>query len=67
MAETSINILDALRGQQAQLRRLITQKALINDAPESALLDMQAQVTELQRLLAELEEVIQEQVQRASK
>jgi hypothetical protein len=67
MAETSINIMDALRGQQAQLRRLIAQKALISDAPESTLLDMQAQVTELQRLLAELEVVIQEQVQRASK
>jgi hypothetical protein len=67
MAETSINIVDALRGQQAQLRRLIAQKALISDAPESALLDMQAQVTELQRLLAELEGVIQEQIQRASK
>jgi hypothetical protein len=47
-ASTSWN---ALRGQQAQLRRLIAQKALISDAPESALLDMQAQVTELQRLL----------------
>jgi hypothetical protein len=62
MAETSINMVDALRGQQAQLRRLIAQKALISHASEITLLDMQAQVTELQRLLAELEVVIQEQV-----
>jgi hypothetical protein len=32
MAETSINIIDALRGQGAQLRRLLAQKVLISEA-----------------------------------
>jgi Mg2+ and Co2+ transporter CorA len=64
MAETSINMVDALRGQQDQLRRLIAQKGLIGGAPKGTLSEMQAQVTELKRLLAELENVIQGQLQR---
>jgi hypothetical protein len=64
MAETTINMVDALRGQQAQLRRLTAQKGLIRSAPKSTLSDMQAQVTELQRLLAELEGIIKDQLQR---
>jgi hypothetical protein len=59
MAETTINMVDALRGHQAQLRRLLAQKILIGDAPMTTLSEMQAQVTELQRLLAELEGAIQ--------
>jgi hypothetical protein len=67
MAETTINMVDALRGQQAQLRRLLAQKVLIGDAPKTTLSEMQAQVTELQRLLAELEGAIQDQLQRGHK
>jgi len=59
VAETTISMVDALRGQQAQLRRLLAQKVLIGDAPKTTLSEMQAQVTELQRLLAELEGAIQ--------
>ena len=67
MAETTINMVDALRGQQAQLRRLLAQKVLIGDAPMTTLSEMQAQVTELQRLLAELEGAIQDHLQRSHK
>jgi hypothetical protein len=63
MAETTINMVDALRGQQAQLRRLLAQKVLIGDAPKTTLSETQGQVTELQRLLAELEGAIQEHLQ----
>jgi hypothetical protein len=50
-------------GQQAQLRCLPAQKVLIGDAPKTTLSEMQAQVTELQRLLAELEGAIQAHLQ----
>jgi hypothetical protein len=38
MAETRINMVDALRGQQEQLKRLIAQKMLITTAPKARLL-----------------------------
>ncbi len=60
MAETSINIIDALRGQEAQLRRLLAQKILISEAPKAQLSEIEAQVMELKRLLNELERVIQD-------
>jgi len=62
MAETSINIIDALRGQEAQLRRLLAQKVLISEAPRPQLSEIEAQVTELKRLLNELEKVIQDRL-----
>jgi hypothetical protein len=64
MAETTINIIDALRGQEAQLRRLLAQKVLISEAPRPQLSEVEAQVTELKRLLNELEKVIQDQLAR---
>jgi len=64
MAETTINIVDALRGQEAQLRRLLAQKVLISEAPRPQLSEMEAQVAELKRLLNELEKVIQDQLAR---
>jgi replicative DNA helicase len=64
VAETTINMIDALRGQQEQLKRLLKQKILISDAPKATLSEMEAQVTELQRLLTELEKAIQDQLQR---
>jgi hypothetical protein len=63
-AETTINIVDALRGQQEQLKRLLAQPVWINSAPERALSEMGAQVTELRRLLIELEKVIQGRLRR---
>ena len=64
MAETTINIIDALRGKEAQLRRLLAQKVLISEAPRPQLSEIEAQVTELKRLLNELEKVIQDQLAR---
>ena len=64
MAETTINIIDALRGQEAQLRRLLAQKVLISEAPRPQLSEIEAQVTELKRLLNEFEKVIQDQLAR---
>ena len=64
MEETTINMIDALQGQQAQLKRLLAQKVWISEAPKATLSEMEAQVTELQRLLTELEKVIQDQLQR---
>jgi Mg2+ and Co2+ transporter CorA len=67
MAETSINIIDALRGQEAQLRRLLAQTVLISEATRPQLSEMEAQVMELKRLLNELEKVIQDQLKRGDK
>ena len=67
MAETSINIIDALRGQEAQLRRLLAQKILISEAPKAQLSEIEAQVMELKRLLNEFEKVIQDQLKRGDK
>jgi hypothetical protein len=58
-AETTINIIDALRGQQEQLKRLVAQPVWISRAPKAALSEMEAQVTELRRLLTQLEKMIQ--------
>ena len=62
MPETTINIVDALRGQQEQLKRLVKQKILISDATKATLTEIEAQVTELKRLLAQLESDIQDQL-----
>jgi hypothetical protein len=64
MRETTINIIDALRGQQEQLKRLVAQKTLISDAPTSDLSEIEAQVIEIKRLLAEFEKVIHGQLDR---
>jgi hypothetical protein len=49
MAETTINVVDALRGQQEQLRRLIAQKIWISAAPKTVLSEVEASLTELKR------------------
>jgi hypothetical protein len=63
MRETTINIIDALRGQREQLKRLLAQKVLISDAPRIDLSEIEAQVIEIKRLLTEFEKVIQDQLQ----
>ena len=64
MAETTINVLNALQGQQAQLKRLISQKMWISDAPKATLTEMAAQVTQIEALLAEIGTDIQDQLKR---
>ena len=65
VAETTINMIDALQGQLAQLKRLLAQKMWISEAPKATLSEMEAQVIEVKRLLAELEKNIQDQLPRA--
>jgi hypothetical protein len=55
-------LIDALRGQQDQLKRLITQKIWISEAPKATLSEIKAQVVELKRLLDQLESDIQDQL-----
>jgi hypothetical protein len=55
MAENRVNIVDALRGQQEQLKRLIAQKMWISDAPKATLSEIKSQLRELKRLIAQLE------------
>jgi hypothetical protein len=65
MAETAINIIDALKGQHAQLRRLLEQRMWISEAPKATLAEMKAQVTQIKSAIAELEKAIQDQLKRA--
>jgi len=44
-AETAINIVDALRGQQEQLKRLVAQPVWISKAQRSTLSELETQVT----------------------
>ena len=56
MPEDRVNIVDALRGQQEQIRRLIAQKVWISDdAPKMTLSEIRAQLNELKRLIGTLE------------
>lgn len=64
MAETTVNVVDALRGQQEQLKRLIAQRALISEQPKAALSEIEAQIGELQRLLVQLKSDIQDQLRK---
>ena len=64
MSETTINVLNALQGQQAQLKRLIARKMWISDAPKATLTEMNAQVTQIKALLAEIETDILDQLKR---
>jgi hypothetical protein len=64
MAEDRVNIIDALRGQQEQLKRLMAQKIWISDAPKATLSEIDAQLSELQRLLAQLQSEVQDQLKK---
>jgi uncharacterized protein involved in exopolysaccharide biosynthesis len=66
MAETTISIIDALRGQQAQLRRLVAQKELIAAATKPDLSEIEAVIVELKRLLSELDTIIQSHIKRGA-
>jgi hypothetical protein len=63
--ETTINVVDALRGQQEQLKRLIAQKIWISNASKPTLAEIGAQLTELHRLIAQLESAIWAQMKDA--
>jgi hypothetical protein len=62
--QTTVSIIDALRGQQAQLKRLLAQEALIARSTRPELFEIESQVVELKRLLTELDRVIKGQLKR---
>jgi hypothetical protein len=62
--ETKLNIVDALQGQQEQLKRLIAQKMWISNAPKSTLSEIKAQLGELKRLIVQLESDIRDQLKK---
>jgi hypothetical protein len=62
--KTSVNIIDALRGQQEQLKRLLAQEALIAASRRPDLFEIESQVVELKRLLTELDRVIKGHLKR---
>jgi phage-related minor tail protein len=64
MPEDRVNIVDALRGQQEQLRRLIAQKLWISEAPKATLSEIKAQLGNLKRILGQLESDIREQLKK---
>jgi hypothetical protein len=66
MAEDRVNIVDALRGQQEQLKRLIAQKIWIRDAQTATLSEIDAQLSELKRLLAQLQSAVQDQLKKGN-
>jgi hypothetical protein len=58
MPEHRVNIVDALRGQQEQL------KMWISDAPKVTLSEIKAELGELKRLLGQLESDIRDQLKK---
>src|SRR5436190_15874485 len=66
MAEDRVNIVDGLRGQQEQLKRLIAQKIWIRDARKATLTEIDAQLSELKRLLAQLQSDVQDQLKKGN-
>jgi hypothetical protein len=62
MTETNISVTDALKGQQEQLKRLITQRNWLRGASKVTLAEIAAQISELRRLLAELDAEINQQL-----
>jgi paraquat-inducible protein B len=66
MPEDRVNIVDALRGQHEQLKRLIAQKMWISDAPKAMLSEIKAQLGELKRLIAQLESDVRDQLKKGA-
>lgn len=62
MAETRVNVTDALRGQQEQLKRLLAQKIWVSEASKATLSEIAAQTIELKRLLDQLDAEIRDQL-----
>jgi hypothetical protein len=63
--DTTINIIDGLKGQHAQLRRLLAQRMWINEASKATLAELENQIAQIKTVLLELEKEIQDQLKRA--
>jgi hypothetical protein len=58
---TTIDLLEALKQQRAQLERLLKAKIWISSAPKATIEDMKAQVVQIRSLIQELDDLIQAQ------
>jgi hypothetical protein len=55
---TQIDILEALKQQQAQLKRLLDAKVWISNAPKATIEEMNGQIAQIKSLIQELEDLI---------
>jgi hypothetical protein len=60
--DTSIDIVDGLKGQHVQLRRLLAQQSWIASAPRNTLSEIDTQLTQIKSVIAELERVVAAQL-----
>jgi len=60
--DTSIDIVDGLKGQHVQLRRLLAQQSWIASAPRNTLSEIDTQLTQIKSMIAELERVVAAQL-----
>ena len=60
--DSSINIVDGLKGQHVQLRRLLAQQSWIARASKDTLSEIDTQLTQIKSVVAELERVIAAQL-----
>jgi hypothetical protein len=60
--DTSIDIVDGLKGQHVQLRRLLAQQSWIVSASRNTLSEIDTQLTQIKSVLAELERVVAAQL-----
>jgi hypothetical protein len=58
--DTAINIIDGLKGQHAQLRRLLAQRMWINEASKATLAELENQIAQIKTVLLEREKEIQD-------
>src|SRR5438874_902479 len=56
--DTSINIVDSLKGQHVQLRRLLAQQSWIASASTDTLSEIDTQLAQIKSVLAELERIV---------
>ena len=60
--QTTIDIVDALKGQHIQLRRLLAQRLWIGNASKDTLSEIDIQLTQIKSVLAELERVVRDRL-----
>ncbi|HEX5509539.1 MAG TPA: hypothetical protein VFX37_13640 [Pseudolabrys sp.] len=56
---TTVNLLEALQEQRAQLERLLEKKIWISEAPNATIEEMNIQVAQIKSLIEELDNLIQ--------
>jgi hypothetical protein len=56
---TTIDLVESLKQQQAQLERLLEAKVWISDAPKPTVEEMNVQVAQIKFLIQELDDLIQ--------